>query len=226
MSWFRDIATPFGLFTVGAFALGAFAVTATLIPYDDSNAPPEAEWAESDIDDFWERQAASFGFDYHDPHKVEYYTQEYGTPCGDTIENNAFFCSADHSIYLDREFLERQYEDVGRYSPAYILAHEWGHLIQADLGILESPNFSIQVELQADCFAGAYTRDLDDRDERFEDEDLRVATETLIQVGDPEHYPWFVPGAHGDANQRVDAFNTGYDGGFEACTAPPFAQIR
>jgi len=222
----KDLTAPFGLFAVGAISLAAIATGFAVLRAEDDALDSEVEWIQDDIDAYWDRQSRTAGFDYDEPHKVEYYTTEYDTPCGETIANNAFYCSADHSIYLHQPFLEEQAASAGRYAPAYILAHEWGHLVQDDLGILESPNFSIQVELQADCFAGAYTADLDARDERFQDEDLVAATTTLIEVGDPEHYPWFAPGAHGTSDQRVNAFEAGYNGGFEACTAPPFAQER
>jgi predicted metalloprotease len=37
-----------------------------------------------------------------------------------------------------------------------ILAHEWGHLVQGNLGLLKGQYYTVQTELQADCFAGAW----------------------------------------------------------------------
>jgi predicted metalloprotease len=220
VAWLKS---TWGIVTIAAIAVvlvGGIAYFAFF--YEDG--PEDLEWAADDIDGFWEGQSEASGFEYVDPKDVVYYTEEEETPCGPTIPNNAFYCSPSHSIYLDLTFLEQQEAEVGRYAPIYILAHEWGHLIQDDLGILEGGNFSIQVELQADCFAGAYTKDLEERDDRFTDTDLEAAVIQLIQVADPALYPWFAPGAHGDAEQRVTSFKVGYDGGYDPCTKAPFAQ--
>ena len=187
---------------------------------------PTMNAAEDDLSDFWDQKFEDEGYGdyYEDPSRVTYYdpNDPQQTACGETIPNNAFYCPPDNSIWLDELFLENQFDTVGAFAPVYILAHEWGHMLQQHLGILEALSFTIQTELQADCLAGVYTRDLDERD-LITDENLKEAIVQLIQVGDPELVPWWAPAAHGSPEERVTAYVAGYDGGWDACMAdPPF----
>ena len=70
------------------------------------------------------------------------------------IEDNAFYCPDEDFIAFDDELLfPRLDDDFGRYTVAMVLAHEWGHAIQARLG---SSLPGVITELQADCFAGSW----------------------------------------------------------------------
>ena len=187
---------------------------------------PTMNAAERDLDDFWDERFDELGFGeyYESPDRVEYYDPEdpQQTACGETIPNNAFYCPPDNSIWMDEVFLENQFDTVGAFAPVFILAHEWAHMLQQHLGILEAISFTIQTELQADCFAGVYTRDLDERD-LITEENLKEAIVQLIQVGDPAIIPWWAPSAHGEPEERVTAYVAGYDGGWDACIEdPPF----
>lgn len=172
--------------------------------------------AEQDVDGFWQRTSAQLRAQYTPPAKVEGYTSAVETGCGEAVPQNAFYCSRDHSIYFDDGLMQTLLDEIGDYGPVFVLAHEWGHLVQAELGILQGANFTIQLELQADCFGGAYTRDAESR-QVLEEGDLDEAVKGLIVAGDPRGVPWFAPGAHGTAEQRLDAFAAGYEGGVGAC---------
>lgn len=187
---------------------------------------PTMEAAIDDLEEFWSSLLDELGYGnaYNSP-DVHYFSpgESESTPCGDTVPDQAFFCGGDNTIYVDEDFLERMFTDYGAYAPIFILSHEWGHSVQNSLGILQAPSFDIQVGLQADCFAGMYSRDLDERD-LITDEDLRQAIAALILRADPVALPWWAPTAQGDPQQRVTAFTAGYDEGWLTCTREPFLE--
>lgn len=130
--------------------------------------------------------------------------------------NNAFYCSASNSIYYDYNFMSRMYSQVGDYAAVSILAHEWGHLVQTQLGISNGRAFSIHMELQADCLSGAYTQ-YAEKMGVLEEGDMEEAGVGLFGAGDPKGMPWFAPLAHGKSMQRISAFLDGYKGGVQVC---------
>ena len=186
---------------------------------------PTMDAVEEDIDEFWGSLLSDLGYgdSYNNPDDVVYFnpSEPVTTACGPTMPNLAFFCGGDNKIYLDRALLEQLFNDSGPYAPTFILAHEWGHSVQQSLGILQMPSFTIQIALQADCFAGMYARDLDERD-LIDDEELRGTITALILGGDPAIVPWWAPAAQGSPQERVSAFTAGYDEGWLACTSEPF----
>jgi predicted metalloprotease len=176
------------------------------------------ELARADIDFFWEGQFANDTTLYEPPIKFEGYTTEIETDCGRATLNNAFYCSADHSIYYDADFLEGELESNGDFGPVLIIAHEWGHLVQGLLGILgNSELLTIQTELQADCLAGVWAADADKRG-LLEEGDFQEGITTLFRVGDPRGTDFFDPQAHGSPGERIDAFDGGFQAGLDACT--------
>ena len=68
--------------------------------------------------------------DYIPPGGVVPYTRPIRTACGPAEPGNAFYCSADHSIYYDANLLTSMVTDVGDFAPVVAVAHEWGHLVQ------------------------------------------------------------------------------------------------
>ena len=185
---------------------------------------PTIDWAADDLHDFWSDTLDDLGYgDYYEgPRRVEFYQPDEPeeTACGETIPNNAFYCTGDNSIYMDEVFMQRAFDEAGPFASVYILAHEWAHLVQFHLDIFDGTSFTIQLELQADCLAGVYTRDLDDRD-AITDENLLEAVVTLILVGDPILLPWWGESAHGSPQQRVSAYESGYTNGWDSCIQPP-----
>lgn len=175
------------------------------------------ELARSDINDFWQGQFDFEGEDYEPPIKFQSYTKEIDTACGPASLDNAFYCSADHSIYYDSNFLKAQLDTNGDFAPVLIVAHEWGHLVQSLLGILQDDTlYSIQIELQADCLAGVWAADADARS-LLDQGDLEEGIVALFRVRDPKGTDFFDPQAHGTAGERIDAFNDGFDYGLDAC---------
>lgn len=113
---------------------------------------------------------------------------------------------------------------VVAYDPGYVavsveraestMAHEWGHVIQAqarelDLA-LDPEGLPIDGELQADCFAGAWAAD-------YATANPAALRRNVAETGDLDDIPIDDPDAHGFADERTAAYDIGYDGGAKAC---------
>ena len=116
-----------------------------------------------------------------------------------------FYCPADKKIYLDTSFfqmIEKRFRgcDAGspscRFAQAYVIAHEVGHHVQNELGILgnaqreqqrlggrtpEANRIQVRVELQADCLAGIWANRAQ---ERLAPGDIEAALRTASAIGD------------------------------------------
>lgn len=140
------------------------------------------------------------------------------TPVPGNLQN-AFFCGADRplDILLPSEFLSAIYDKLGPVAAAYVIAHEWGHDIQYQLGIFRLHLFTIQIETQADCFAGlwahsAYSRGLISLDS------IRQVIAATDFVGDAPGYGRNTAGAHGRSGIRSAWFLNGFTTGkFSDC---------
>jgi len=149
------------------------------------------------------------------------------TDCGGASSQvGPFYCPTDSTIYLDETFFdvltERFGAKGGDVAEAYVIAHEGGHHVQAQLGSLTTGGGSndqqIQTELQADCYAGIWAYSLRDQDV-FQQGEIEEAIDAAAAVGDdriqesttgqvnPETW------THGSSEQRVGAFRTGYTSG-------------
>lgn len=175
-------------------------------------------------DAFWARHFADyFGGTYTSPALVD--PETYGvydgtdpngpTCAGDLLgPGNAFYCSPEDYVAFDSTLLEDGFAD-GDSWVYLVIAHEWGHAIQARVG---SESTSVAAELQADCLAAvALFGAAADGDLIFEDGDQREIAMGLVDLGD--EVPWTQAGDHGDSFQRVEAFDAGRTGGVEACFA-------
>jgi predicted metalloprotease len=172
--------------------------------------------AEADINDYWAGVFADEGQDYSKPDIVLYNKTKIKTRCGTApADIGPFYCGKDNTAYFPRDFMEDQHDRIGDYSVVVVIAHEWGHSIQEQL---EYDGISIQRELQADCYAGAYSRYAVNDSEKviIEDGDIDEATDSLFEAGDGGG-SWFERNAHGSGDQRQAAFNTGLENGFGDC---------
>jgi hypothetical protein len=140
------------------------------------------------------------------------------------LRGNALYCGAPDGDYIAwdaAELFPRMVERFGSVAPAIVLAHETGHAIQARAGV-EAP--SIVRELQADCFAGSWTRwsEASAADPvGLTDGALDSAVATILTLRDQPGTPAAAEQAHGLGFDRVNAFQTGYEQGAEACAAFP-----
>jgi predicted metalloprotease len=106
-------------------------------------------------------------------------------------------------------------------SPAIVLAHEMGHAIQSRAG---AGGPSIVIELQADCFAGAwleFAQTSGSDPVTVADTGLDSAVAAMLTLRDQPGTPVTNPRAHGLGFDRVNAFQTGYAEGPGRCAQFP-----
>jgi predicted metalloprotease len=178
------------------------------------------------LDEYWATTLPdTFGTKYSSPADAfAYYPDENPVGCGGqpAVPGNAEYCPADQIISWDEPGLMVPfYSQVGDMAVGFVLAHEWGHLIQQELG-LDFP-LTIEAELNADCLAGDFAGALADEglleggESLKPGTDLGEAADAIFTVGDDPSVPWYDPQAHGTSEERLDAFSTGYDQGAQAC---------
>jgi predicted metalloprotease len=185
----------------------------------------------NEINEVWTDEFARAGEQYEQP-GLTFFTQAVQTGCGTASSQvGPFYCPPDRSIFIDIGFLDQLQQEFGaegRYAQAYIMAHEAGHHLQTLFGIEQKvrasqqarPNaaneLSVAMELQADCYAGVWSRLADDRGNVSVGEaeldqaigaaeavgDDRIQQKTQGRV-DPESW------THGSAEQRRHWFLTG-----------------
>ncbi|MFY9917685.1 MAG: neutral zinc metallopeptidase [Mycobacterium sp.] len=132
------------------------------------------------------------------------------------VAGNAFYCSTEDVVAWDAENLLPELRDkYGDFVIPVVLAHEWGHAVQA------RSNFTARTvtkELQADCFAGAWSKHAQD-DGVFDVKsgDLDAALAGILDLRDTPGTSNIDPNAHGSGFDRVGAFQDGYDNGLARC---------
>ena len=170
-----------------------------------------------DVSAMWQDAFESGGLVYSPAPTILYDEPMAISGCGGVAdpEIGPFYCPENMTVYYPVSFTDRSGQrpmQIGDFAVAFILAHELGHHIQNQLGTLDAQLFTIQLELQADCFAGVWSRSIFEQD-ALEAGDLGEAVEQLANFADLPGTPWDHPGAHGTESQRIDAFFTGYDTG-------------
>lgn len=151
-----------------------------------------------------------------------------------------FYCPLDQKVYLDTSFfddMKRKLGGGGDFAYAYVIAHEIGHHVENLLGILpkvqqaqqnasqtQANALSVRVELMADCLAGVWAANADQKWKILEDGDIEKAINTASAIGDDrlqkQSRGYAVPDSftHGSSAQRVQWFKTGLQTGqIDAC---------
>lgn len=138
----------------------------------DANAPDAVDCrvaaASDSLDQYWATTFQTEGISYQSP-QVIIFSDAVATGCGQASSAvGPFYCPTDQTIYIDTTFyqlLRQQFgANVGSTAEMYVIAHEWGHHVQNLTGVLgqaqtgetgaDSP--AVRLELQADCYAGAW----------------------------------------------------------------------
>ncbi|MFI6096823.1 neutral zinc metallopeptidase [Lentzea sp. NPDC051213] len=146
------------------------------------------------------------------------------------VEGNAFYCPAADAVAWDRASLLPVLQDrFGEAAVVVVLAHEIGHAVQNRMGITpeaerrEPDKYpTILTEAQADCFAGAFVRNVTDGKSSRLDvgaDALDKALGALITFRDPVGTSPEDEQAHGSAFDRVAAFQDGFQQGTKFCAA-------
>jgi predicted metalloprotease len=121
----------------------------------------------------WQPPVTAAGYQIVRP-SVTIYGDSITTKCGKADGGNAFYCPADQQVYYSRTLPQAVADLQGsKWGPDLVLAHEFGHAIQARTGILIAANgleqqagdktpeglqISRRIETQADCFSGLFLR--------------------------------------------------------------------
>ena len=175
------------------------------------------------------------GMRYQEP-KLVLFSRATRSPCGAANSSTGpFYCPADHKVYIDLAFydeLKTRFRAPGDFAQAYVIAHEIGHHIQNQLGILpafnqararmsekEQNRASVKVELQADCFAGVWAHYAQKDRDFIEPGDIDEALNAASRIGDDSiqrtMQGYVVPDSftHGSAAQRQRWFKAGFEQG-------------
>lgn len=172
-----------------------------------------------------------------------FFTQAVATGCGSADSGvGPFYCPADRKVYIDLTFyrvLAEQLGAAGEFAQPYVLAHEYGHHVQTLLGIeaqvrrqqqrdpRNANELSVRMELQADCFAGAWARNATSTADAtgqplftsISQRDIDQAIDAAEKIGDdaiskranrpvnPDEF------THGTSEQRREWFTRGYQTG-------------
>jgi predicted metalloprotease len=187
----------------------------------------------SDVEDFWRRSYEDL---YGEPYEeISGGFWAYGPdselpPCGDPppeyadIAENAFYCPAGDLIaWDDVNLIPGLYEEFGGFTIGIVFAHELAHAIQVRAGV-QGP--TILTELQADCFAGAWTRDVERGGSEFFEvgvDDLDKAIAGFLELRDGVGVAAADPAAHGTGFDRIGSFVDGFERGLEHCADYPDA---
>jgi uncharacterized protein len=193
-----------------------------------------------DTEETWNAILARRGQTYREPSLV-LFSGAVRSACGTgSAAVGPFYCPLDGKVYLDTSFfgeLSRRFGAPGDFAAAYVIAHEVGHHIQNLMGAMrqmdevrggasegEANAFSVQLELQADCFAGVWGYHAHRDRHLIEPGDFEEGLRAAAAIGDdrlqslsqghvqPETW------THGSSEQRVRWLRTGLEGGDpEAC---------
>ncbi|MFO1210779.1 MAG: neutral zinc metallopeptidase [Amaricoccus sp.] len=185
-------------------------------------------------EDVWGKRFQAAGMRYSQP-KLVLFTGQTSSGCGFAQSAmGPFYCPNDQTVYLDMDFfqvMEQQLGSRGEFAKAYVIAHEVGHHVQDEQGILSQVNsvrgrsserdsnaLSVRIELQADCYAGVWAHDSQDAFQ-LTDADIKSALDTAARIGDDAlqraAQGRVVPDSftHGTSQQRQDWFYRGYKSG-------------
>jgi predicted metalloprotease len=189
------------------------------------------------IQDFW---TTTLGQDYV-PTDTVFFSGQVQTSCGGaTSGSGPFYCPADQQVYIDLSFFDQLQQQFGAqgglFVNAYVIAHEYGHHVQNLLGANRqvAPGESgptsgtVRLELQADCYAGAWANHAetvpDDSGQpliaEITQDDIARALDAAARIGDDFIQQNLGSGTvdqdaftHGSSEQRQKWFMTGYETG-------------
>ena len=178
------------------------------------------------------------------PPKLVFYSQLGQSGCGAAQSAmGPFYCPSDNGIYIDTDFyreMEQKLGAGGDFARVYVMAHEYGHHIQALTGIADqvrslqqqdpsrANRLQIRMELQADCYAGVWAAKNRDR---IEPGDVEEGLNAAHSIGDDAlmraagRRPMEEAFTHGSSAQRMEWLRKGLETGNEdACDT--FADLR
>ena len=208
----------------------------TLAPADSAREEPQVRFVSFVLDDaqqVWSNVLPKYGTQYR-PAKLVLFRGATETACG--VGQSAmgpFYCPLDEKVYIDLSFydeLQSKFGASGDFAQAYVIAHELGHHVQHVLGTDQqvrraqqgdpssANQYSVRLELQADCYAGVWGRSTQQRD-KLDQGDIEEGMNAAASVGDDrilaqsgrrvstESF------THGSSQQRMTWFRRGFESG-------------
>jgi predicted metalloprotease len=188
-----------------------------------------------DTETVWGKIFEESGKTYTQP-KLVMFRGQVESACGlASTASGPFYCPSDQKVYIDLAFcdqLKTQFGAYGDFAVAYVIAHEIGHHVQNELGIINkidnqksrvsktrANQLSVMVELQADFLAGMWAHYADEMLKTLDSGDIDEAMTAAAAVGDDklqmQYQGKVVPDAftHGTSAQRKEWFKRGYESG-------------
>jgi predicted metalloprotease len=188
-----------------------------------------------DTETVWGKIFEQAGSTYRQPVLVLFRGQV-ESACGfASAASGPFYCPEDQKVYIDLSFCEQlktKFGAYGDFAVAYVIAHEIGHHVQNQLGILEevqnkrsqlsekkSNQLTVRLELQADFLSGMWAHYAESMLQTLEAGDIEEAMNAAAAVGDDnlqmKYQGKVVPDAftHGTSAQRREWFRRGYETG-------------
>lgn len=179
----------------------------------------------------WTKLFAEQGAQYREPVLVMF-RQVTSSGCGTAQQAmGPFYCPEDQKVYIDLSFydeLAQRFQAPGDFAMAYVVAHEIGHHVQKQLGIMDKTDqlrqrlserdynkVSVRLELQADFFAGVWAHHAQGQSIALDENDVEAALTAANAIGDDKIQEQtqgrVVPDAftHGSSAQRVYWFKKG-----------------
>jgi predicted metalloprotease len=216
---------------------------------DGSNASQDPDCAlvadVNSIQSFWADELPKQSGVGYTRARTDVFSGRLRTGCGGaSADMGPFYCPVDKHVYLDTTFFQDMLQGQlgakgGPFSTAYVLAHEYGHHVQDLLGTMGkvktqkgATSDSVRLELQADCFAGIWTKHATTAQDAhgqvlildLTQSDINRALDAAAAVGDdriqrrssgrvnPDDW------THGSAAERQRWFTTGLrEGTLSAC---------
>jgi predicted metalloprotease len=190
----------------------------------------------ADTEDVWhELFRQGLGKNYPEP-KLVLFSGNSQSGCGfASSATGPFYCPNDQRVYIDLQFfdeLQNRFHAAGDFAQAYVVAHEIGHHVQKQLGILDEVHakqrrmseaqanqLSVRLELQADFLAGVWAHHAQRMKNILEPGDIDEALRAAAAVGDDrlqkQGRGYVVPDSftHGTSEQRARWFRLGFDTG-------------
>ena len=239
-----------GIGTIALVLIGLFfgIDPSVLLQGNIDSAPPAQETRQEGVNDemrqfvssvlasterTWGEIFRRHGQEYQQP-KLVLFSGAVESACGFAQSaSGPFYCGQDQKVYIDLEFfreLRERFKAPGDFAQAYVIAHEIGHHVQNQLGVMkkagelqsrasrsQSNAVSVRVELQADCLAGIWAGTANRDRKILEEGDVEEGLNAAAQIGDDRiqkrSQGYVVPEGftHGSAQQRVRWFRRGLE---------------
>ncbi len=189
----------------------------------------------ADTEEVWGKLFAQSGATYRQPTLV-LFRDQVQSACGyATAASGPFYCPGDEKVYIDLSFfddLRTKYGVYGDFAIAYVVAHEIGHHVQNQMGILDKVQaerqrlsevrgnqLTVRLELQADFLAGVWAHYANQMFNSIEEGDIEEALNAAASIGDDvlqqKYQGRVVPDSftHGTAAQRSSWLRKGWETG-------------